>query len=34
MMKHELEKQLDALEKKGVDRRHFFKLFDRTDRGS
>ncbi len=23
MMKHELEKQLDALEKKGVDRRHF-----------
>ena len=26
MMKHELEKQLDALEKKGVDRRHFFKL--------
>lgn len=26
MMKHELEKQLDALEKKGVDRRHFFKF--------
>ena len=30
MMKHELEKQLDALEKKGVDRRHFFKLLAAT----
>lgn len=32
MMKHELEKQLDALEKKGVDRRHFFKLLAATGR--
>ena len=30
MMKHELEKQLDALEKKGVDSRHFFKLLAAT----
>ena len=30
MMKHELEKQLDALEKKGVDRRHFFMLLAAT----
>ena len=29
-MKHELEKQIDALEKKGVDRRHFFKLLAAT----
>lgn len=26
MMKHELEKQLEVLEKKGIDRRHFFRL--------
>ncbi len=26
MTKHELEKQLDKLERKGIDRRHFFKL--------
>ena len=25
-MKHELEDQLKAFEKKGIDRRHFFKL--------
>ena len=30
MMKHELEKQLDVLEKKGVDRRYFFKLLAAT----
>lgn len=26
MMKHELERQLEVLEKKGIDRRHFFRL--------
>lgn len=30
MMKHELKKQLDALEKEGIDRRHFFKLLAAT----
>ena len=29
-MKHELEDQLKAFEKKGIDRRHFFKLMPKV----